>query len=221
MPSKPRETKVLGQDIPGFCRDIPGAPEKFEKKRFVFNFRPLERSGNPPEHPFLRLFFVFASQNKITLQCQNNLENVHSMLDIFENPYGAPGPRSPKTPQATKKESPQTQKSSRKAYFPQKVSVISPKVNALSPKGHAKYFREFLKNLKFFEIFCWGGGGTVTGVSKYLLTFASQNHITLQGQNNLENVHSMLVLKEDRLPPFGGLFFAPTSEIKNSENQRI
>ena len=26
--------------IPGFCRDIPGTPEKFEKK-FVFNSRPL------------------------------------------------------------------------------------------------------------------------------------------------------------------------------------
>ena len=29
--------KLFGQDIPGFCRDIPGAPEKFEKKKFVFN----------------------------------------------------------------------------------------------------------------------------------------------------------------------------------------
>ena len=30
-PSKPRATKLFGRDIPGFCRDIPGAPEKFEK----------------------------------------------------------------------------------------------------------------------------------------------------------------------------------------------
>ena len=28
-----REIKLFGQDIPGFCRDIPGAPEKFEKKK--------------------------------------------------------------------------------------------------------------------------------------------------------------------------------------------
>ena len=37
-----REIKLFGRDIPGFCRDIPGLPEKFEKKKFVFNFRPLK-----------------------------------------------------------------------------------------------------------------------------------------------------------------------------------
>ena len=35
------EIKLFGRDIPGFCRDIPGAPEKFEKKRFGFNFPSL------------------------------------------------------------------------------------------------------------------------------------------------------------------------------------
>ena len=33
--------KLFWRDIPGFCRDIPEAPEKFEKKRFGFNFWPL------------------------------------------------------------------------------------------------------------------------------------------------------------------------------------
>ena len=33
--------KLLWRDIPGFCRDIPEAPEKFEKKMFGFNSRPL------------------------------------------------------------------------------------------------------------------------------------------------------------------------------------
>ena len=33
--------KLLWRDIPGFCRDIPAAPEKFEKKMFGFNFRSL------------------------------------------------------------------------------------------------------------------------------------------------------------------------------------
>ena len=37
-----QEIKLFGRDIPGFCRDIPGAPEKFEKKKFVFNFRSLK-----------------------------------------------------------------------------------------------------------------------------------------------------------------------------------
>ena len=36
-----REIKLFGRDIPGFRRDIPGVPEKFEKKKFVFNFRSL------------------------------------------------------------------------------------------------------------------------------------------------------------------------------------
>ena len=39
-PSKPRETKLFWWDIPGFGWDIPAAPEKFEKKRSVFNFWP-------------------------------------------------------------------------------------------------------------------------------------------------------------------------------------
>ena len=33
--------KLFWRDIPGFCRDIPEAPEKFEKKMFGFNSRPL------------------------------------------------------------------------------------------------------------------------------------------------------------------------------------
>ena len=36
--------KLFWRDIPGFCRDIPEAPEKFEKKMFGFNSRPLEKS---------------------------------------------------------------------------------------------------------------------------------------------------------------------------------
>ena len=36
-----REIKLFGRDIPGFCRDILAVPEKFEKKKFVFNFRSL------------------------------------------------------------------------------------------------------------------------------------------------------------------------------------
>ena len=40
-PSKPGKSNFFGRDIPGFCRDIPGVPEKFEKKRFVFNSRAL------------------------------------------------------------------------------------------------------------------------------------------------------------------------------------
>ena len=36
--------KLFWRDIPGFCRDIPEAPEKFEKKMFGFNFRFLTAS---------------------------------------------------------------------------------------------------------------------------------------------------------------------------------
>ena len=47
--------QTLWRDIPGFCRDIPGASEKVEKKRFVFNFRPLTLGPfwDIGENPFL------------------------------------------------------------------------------------------------------------------------------------------------------------------------
>ena len=37
-PSKPRETKLFRRDITGFCRDIPGVPEQFEKKEVCVQF---------------------------------------------------------------------------------------------------------------------------------------------------------------------------------------
>ena len=37
MSLETREIKLVGRDIPGFCRDNPEEPEKFEKKRFGFN----------------------------------------------------------------------------------------------------------------------------------------------------------------------------------------
>ena len=38
------ETRETQRDIPGFCRDIPGAPEKFEKKKFCVQFPfPIDR----------------------------------------------------------------------------------------------------------------------------------------------------------------------------------
>ena len=41
MPLETREIKLFWRDIPGFRRDIPEAPEKFEKKKFGLNSRPL------------------------------------------------------------------------------------------------------------------------------------------------------------------------------------
>ena len=38
MSLETREINLFGWDIPGFCQDIPGVPEKFEKKKFVFDF---------------------------------------------------------------------------------------------------------------------------------------------------------------------------------------
>ena len=42
MPLETREIKLFWRDIPGFRWDIPGVPEKFEKKKFGFNFRSLK-----------------------------------------------------------------------------------------------------------------------------------------------------------------------------------
>ena len=38
MSLETREIKLFGWDIPGFCWDIPAVPEKFERKKLVFNF---------------------------------------------------------------------------------------------------------------------------------------------------------------------------------------
>ena len=65
------------------------------------------------------------------------------VIDIFENPYGAPRPTESQNPLATKKYIPKTPKA---PIIPKvnvrspKVNVRSPKVNALSPKVNVKYF---------------------------------------------------------------------------------
>ena len=38
MSLETRETKLFWRDIPGFCRDIPEVPEKFEKKKVWVQF---------------------------------------------------------------------------------------------------------------------------------------------------------------------------------------
>ena len=45
MSFETQANQTFWRDIPGFCRDIPEVPEKFEKKKFVFNFRSLEKGG--------------------------------------------------------------------------------------------------------------------------------------------------------------------------------
>ena len=41
MSLEPGNPNFLGGISRGFCRDIPEVPEKFEKEKFVFNFRSL------------------------------------------------------------------------------------------------------------------------------------------------------------------------------------
>ena len=54
-----REIKLFGRDIPGFCRDIPEVPEKFEKKKFVLIFRSL---------PYATIFGYAIFSLKMSLQ---------------------------------------------------------------------------------------------------------------------------------------------------------
>ena len=55
-PSKSRETKFFRRiDFPGFCRDIPGVPEKFAKRKFVFNSCPLQLLPSRLSPPTLTL----------------------------------------------------------------------------------------------------------------------------------------------------------------------
>ena len=39
MSLETREIQLFWRGILGFCRDIPAVPKKFEKRKFVFNFR--------------------------------------------------------------------------------------------------------------------------------------------------------------------------------------
>ena len=48
--------KLFWRDIPGFCRDIPETPEKFEKKKFGLNFWPLFQA--PCKELFLLKFLL-------------------------------------------------------------------------------------------------------------------------------------------------------------------
>ena len=41
MPLETQGNQTLWRDIPGFLPDIPGVSEKFERRKFVFNFWPL------------------------------------------------------------------------------------------------------------------------------------------------------------------------------------
>ena len=56
-PSKPGKSNFFGaiSHIPGFCRDIPELPEKFERNKYVFNFWPyiseLQAHPNIIWHP--------------------------------------------------------------------------------------------------------------------------------------------------------------------------
>ena len=55
MSLETREIKLFGRDIPGFCWDIPGAPEKFGKKSLCSIFGP---------YPFARYSRKAASRSK-------------------------------------------------------------------------------------------------------------------------------------------------------------
>ena len=95
-------------------------------------------------------------------------------IGYFRKPLWAPpDPESPKTPRATKKEIPKTQKvfenpfffPKRKRSLPKSKRYL-PKVNAISPKENVRYFKgnfEELKVLKFSV-----GGSPSQGFRKYL-----------------------------------------------------
>ena len=57
--------KLFWRDIPGFCRDIPEAPEKFEKKMFGFNSRPLLQT----EKKYFRVIYAFIADADTDENC--------------------------------------------------------------------------------------------------------------------------------------------------------
>ena len=51
MSLETREIKLFWRDIPGFCRDSPEAPEKFEKKSLCSRSGKLKSAGQRQERP--------------------------------------------------------------------------------------------------------------------------------------------------------------------------
>ena len=80
MSLETREIKLFGRDIPGFCRDIPEVPEKFEKKKFVFNSCPLcivddlgfqTRGARPPLQSSVSPTILFRITTRMKISISN------------------------------------------------------------------------------------------------------------------------------------------------------
>ena len=99
-------------------------------------------------------------------KCQFYFYGRKDFSDFRKPLQDPPDPQSPKTPPATRQKFPKAQnlrESPRANLISPKVNLISPYVNVISPKVKVKYFEGIWKNVKFFEISCWGV--TITGAS--------------------------------------------------------
>ena len=94
MSLEARETKHFWRDIPGFCRDIPKVPEKFEKKKVRVQFPfpyPVIRSpqfgvtgkGSPRFVPICSDFPVFSRFVQICVSCLREFAPICS--DFFRS----------------------------------------------------------------------------------------------------------------------------------------
>ena len=88
MSLETRENKFFGRDIPGSCWDIPAVPEKFEKKKFGFNFWPLVTgmhwTGFPDRNTYHKGKIVPKMSKFVFAEALGNVQtNFGHLFDMF------------------------------------------------------------------------------------------------------------------------------------------
>ena len=77
--------KLFWRDIPGFCRDIPKAPEKCEKKIFGFNFWPLANAGGRRKwrtSSFRRVSLTMQQVRSVSGGCKEEFSGINKLQNF-------------------------------------------------------------------------------------------------------------------------------------------
>ena len=90
MPLECREIKLFCRDIPGFCRDIPKLPEKFEKKKFGFNFRSLLYHPFQNHYTHEILFLNYLGGYSYSFQGSSELISITVTASLFSSRNSLP-----------------------------------------------------------------------------------------------------------------------------------
>ena len=95
MPFETREIKLFWRDVPGFCRDIPGVPEKFEKKKVWVQFSfPIGVLNPHFQSPIHRLEKEFSVNKNPFSMCSGDFLTANSLFQ-HERKSGFLDPQNP------------------------------------------------------------------------------------------------------------------------------